>query len=175
MQTITQLDSLKKYLDKKLKEINLNNSKTLDTHRWGVSASDDLDRDEDGQRFTPQELILNPITSEEEILKFEKKNNLKIPKELKDFYLLLGNGGAGPGYGVFPLEQLEIIDFEEDNEFGYPDRLILVSHQGCSSYVALAANKDFGSLYAYDDTYDMGCGSMNIGFLDYYSNWALEL
>jgi len=36
--------------------------------------------------------------------KLEKKFNISLPKEYRDFILNIGNGGAGTGYGLYSLE-----------------------------------------------------------------------
>src|SRR4051812_7441634 len=47
---------------------------------------------------------LNPCLTEEEILNFEKRFSIILPADYRDFLSLVGNGGAGPGYGLFALE-----------------------------------------------------------------------
>jgi hypothetical protein len=44
----------------------------------------------------------NKLTTEE-IIVFEKENDLKLPKDYSAFLKNIGNGGAGPFYGLFPL------------------------------------------------------------------------
>ncbi|MCC6643349.1 SMI1/KNR4 family protein [Candidatus Peregrinibacteria bacterium] len=48
---------------------------------------------------------LNPVLSEEEILAVEKKLEIKLPEEYRAFIKELGNGGAGPAWGLFTLEK----------------------------------------------------------------------
>lgn len=56
----------------------------------------------------------NPKLTELEINVFEKKYNVKIPKEYKFFLLEIGNGGYGPGHGVLKLEET-VFDFKLDS------------------------------------------------------------
>ncbi|MEZ5944475.1 MAG: SMI1/KNR4 family protein [Planctomycetaceae bacterium] len=44
--------------------------------------------------------------AEREIRDFESQNSVRLPSEYRDFLVNLGNGGAGPGYGVFPLGKM---------------------------------------------------------------------
>jgi hypothetical protein len=46
---------------------------------------------------------LNPTLSIEEVKAFERTWRCWLPDDYRTFLLALGNGGAGPYYGVFPL------------------------------------------------------------------------
>ena len=48
---------------------------------------------------------LNEPLSESEVVAFERKHNIRLPEEYRQFLLKLGNGGAGPNHGILPLEQ----------------------------------------------------------------------
>ena len=45
--------------------------------------------------------------SEEQILKFEEQQGVRLPEEYRDFLLYVGNGGAGPYYGLYGIRALE--------------------------------------------------------------------
>jgi hypothetical protein len=47
---------------------------------------------------------LNPVLSEEEIVIVEKKLGISLPEEYRAFIKEHGNGGAGPAWGLFTLE-----------------------------------------------------------------------
>jgi hypothetical protein len=47
--------------------------------------------------------VLNPPLSEEDTSQFEREHRIKLPTDNRDFITQIGNGGAGPYYGVFPL------------------------------------------------------------------------
>jgi SMI1 / KNR4 family (SUKH-1) len=49
----------------------------------------------------------NPCLQEEEIQAFEAKYNIRLPYEYRNFLLEVGNGGTGPGYGLYKLPGLE--------------------------------------------------------------------
>lgn len=51
--------------------------------------------------------LLNPTTNIEKIREFEKKHNILLPEDYTYFLTQVGNGGAGPQYGLYPLEKLE--------------------------------------------------------------------
>ncbi|MFD3449686.1 SMI1/KNR4 family protein [Microbacteriaceae bacterium 4G12] len=47
---------------------------------------------------------LNPVISEKEIMEAEKKYNFKLPEDYFWFITNVGNGGAGPYYGITPFK-----------------------------------------------------------------------
>ncbi len=49
------------------------------------------------------EYQFNPPLLEIEIASIESKYGLRLPDEYRAFLLKIGNGGAGPFYGIFPL------------------------------------------------------------------------
>lgn len=49
---------------------------------------------------------LGPCLTEKEISAFESLHSIHLPIEYRDFLMSLGNGGAGPGYGFFPLGKM---------------------------------------------------------------------
>ena len=48
---------------------------------------------------------LNPPLSTEEILAFEKRMGVELPAAYRTFLATVGNGGAGPHYGLFGLAE----------------------------------------------------------------------
>ena len=58
---------------------------------------------------------LNPIKTEDEMVSFEKENQIQLPKEYRLFILKIGNGGTGPNYGLEPIENGKFIDLDKKN------------------------------------------------------------
>jgi hypothetical protein len=64
---------------------------------------------------------LNPCLTEAEIQTFEQRYQITLPQDYRDFLLYVGNGGAGPHYGLFSLEesvreiQAKMIEIPEKN------------------------------------------------------------
>ncbi len=48
---------------------------------------------------------LNPCLSSQQIDALEQRSQILLPAEYRLFLQEIGNGGAGPDYGIFPLEQ----------------------------------------------------------------------
>ncbi|MFM7405668.1 MAG: SMI1/KNR4 family protein [Cuspidothrix sp.] len=47
---------------------------------------------------------LNPCLTAAEIIAFEQRHQITLPEDYRNFLMYVGNGGAGPHYGLFPLE-----------------------------------------------------------------------
>jgi hypothetical protein len=51
---------------------------------------------------------LNSCIALSDLEALENENKIKLPADYRDFILYFSNGGAGPYYGIFPLEKLVI-------------------------------------------------------------------
>src|ERR1700730_9493608 len=50
---------------------------------------------------------IHPALPEESVFDFEAVHRIALPQEYRSFLLRIGNGGAGPGYGVFKLGEVD--------------------------------------------------------------------
>jgi len=57
--------------------------------------------------------VLQPVLTEAEVTAFERANSIVLPAAYRDFLLKAGNGGAGPGYGLKPLEAWHCEEFSQ--------------------------------------------------------------
>lgn len=100
---------------------------------------------------------LPPILSEENIQQFENKIGYVLPDILKQLFLQIGNGGFGPGYGLFPLisdKEENMLDFSQDFvscgfEFWKPSHIPLV-HWGCGIYTFMDLEQPHANLQVFD-------------------------
>lgn len=53
------------------------------------------------------EFLLNPPQSERGVKSFEELHSIVLPPDYRDFLIRIGDGGAGPFYGVFPLGKMD--------------------------------------------------------------------
>jgi len=56
---------------------------------------------------------LEPVLTEPQVADFETRWRIQLPAEYRAFITLVGNGGAGPAYGLFPLA--EAVSYHGDN------------------------------------------------------------
>ena len=60
---------------------------------------------------------LNPTLSEKEIKHFESTNSITLPDDYRNFLIHIENGGAGPAYGLFKLDDWKYELDIKDNSF----------------------------------------------------------
>ena len=56
---------------------------------------------------------LNPVLTMNQVREFERAHNVELPADYVAFLTLLGNGGAGPFYGVNTLEESRICYYDD--------------------------------------------------------------
>ncbi len=57
--------------------------------------------------------VLQPVLTDAEVTEFERTNSIALPAPYRDFLLNAGNGGAGPGYSLKPLEAWHCEEFSQ--------------------------------------------------------------
>lgn len=85
-------------------------------------------KDKNFQNFGSESHLykLNPCLSKAEIQAFEVVNKITLPEDYRNFLLEVGNGGAGPGYGLLELKvkkeegTAEVLQGEKDHYLSQP-------------------------------------------------------
>lgn len=69
------------------------------------------------KKIEAEHLALNPTLSESEIIAFETKHKVFLPKDYRDFLLTIGNGGDGPPhYKLLSLGKITADAYENERE-----------------------------------------------------------
>jgi hypothetical protein len=98
---------------------------------------------------------LNPPCSEAELEAFENKHHIHLPSDYRTFLKHVGNGGAGPYYGIYPLEKWDnfaswVMDHVPDDLLASP----------CPLQPELSRSSDwqdeFGKISPYQGTFSLG-------------------
>ncbi|MDF2859554.1 MAG: hypothetical protein K0Q87_5405 [Neobacillus sp.] len=81
-----------------------------------VKRAGEIDKNREVFGASNHQYRLNPVVSIDKIHRFESQYNISLPEEYVFFLTKVGNGGAGPYYGLYT--------FEDDNMHNeYPDSL----------------------------------------------------
>ncbi|MGY0036038.1 hypothetical protein [Pedobacter sp. NJ-S-72] len=62
------------------------------------------------------EYLLNPVLKADEVKQFESVYQVSLPEEYVAFLTMLGNGGAGPFYGVNKLVDSQMMYFDNSEK-----------------------------------------------------------
>lgn len=133
--TITGLDSIRHIIESDLPKMSMfavelirlvDRAKELDTEYRQFGA--------ERHRYE-----FNPVIPLSEVRSFENRHHIRLPQGYVDFLTQVGNGGAGPDYGIYSLEQAE--------QSGYYDHKNSFCH-----YTATKFQSDYATLpYVLDD------------------------
>ena len=52
------------------------------------------------------EYAFRPVAKEAELIEFERQHSLRLPDDYRRFLIEVGNGGAGPFYGVLGFDEI---------------------------------------------------------------------
>jgi hypothetical protein len=130
--------------------------------------------------------IVRPVLSESKLAAFEHANDIRLPADYRQFLAEIGNGGAGPFYGLEPLgtfgrdlyEPFPFVtatDLMSDDELkqvlernNSPPGVLEFCHHGCAIYSYLVVNgPTYGTIWVgREDFYPTG-----LTFGMWYRRW----
>jgi hypothetical protein len=153
----------------------------------------ELDRDRTVFGAKTHEYRLGPPLTAGAVAALEKKWKVKLPPGLRAFYTQVGNGGAGPGYGLLPADKFErfkpatAYPGVEALRAGAPKGselpanrllaplrasqrkgLIAIAHHGCNIYSAVVCTGDVGRVVSIDED---GISELEETLVDHVSAW----
>lgn len=133
---------------------------------------------------------LGPCLSEEAVAAFESAHRIELPADYREFLLRVGNGGAGPFYGLRPLDaqgrdlarpfpfeatadMSEPVERPEDDWGVRAPGIIEICHQGCTYYNFLVVSgPSRGTVWEADD--DVSFFPTRLSFTEWYRCWAMK-
>jgi hypothetical protein len=145
---------------------------------------------------------MKPVALESELLRFEAEHHIQLPPDYRDFLRHIGNGGAGPYYGILPLRQWQEAFSDEDQlALDAPNPLtpglkpksdweelcgcqysdcyqgaITICHQGCTYYALLIiTGTQRGRVCNIDVSGQVPVFAQHPDFLSWYEGWLDDL
>ena len=133
------------------------------------------EEDRDLSRFgaDQHEYQLKPPASAEAVAAFEARFHVSLPDGYRNCLLWMGNGGAGPFYGLYSLGETEPGQLPD-----YPSGAVLpLGTQGCTLMTGLVLDgPDRGRVIYYDtDECDPPTVMREPDFLAWYDRWTREV
>lgn len=136
---------------------------------------------------------LRPPVTEKQLVSIERKLGVALPPGLRAFYLTVGDGGAGPDYGLMPAAELKrrkpataYPGIEALRAFGArtqtqppqptcaalsPSRLsglVTIQTAGCTIFAAVVCTGDVGRIVHYDEA---GISETDDTLVGWYERW----
>ena len=101
-----------------------------------VGRLKELDREFEEFGADEHQYEYNPVIPLSEVRAFEERCDVKLPKGYVEFLTQVGNGGAGPAYGFYSIEELE-------SKYSRTNMLIILDY-GCGRFGTLKDNGTVG-------------------------------
>jgi len=148
---------------------------------------------------------LNPVINPKELDEFESLHKVRLPEDFRLFLMELGNGGAGPYYGIYPLkkqyapsktgldcvyhpemtdeewnELYELDDLEIDGQLSEWDEKtcrgnLSLGTQGCTYDMSLVVAGENKGRVYYEIEDEKPFFVFESNFLDWYERWLDEI
>lgn len=145
---------------------------------------------------------LNAVMKPAELTAFETEYAVQLPSDYRDFLLRIGNGGAGPYYGLYSLQAAvseqphhksraflaapfphtaacnpwsEMDEDDDDLDDRYMCGSIVLAHQGCGYYDRLViTGPQRGKVWADGRGSGQGLKPLDCDFYGWYHNWLVD-
>jgi hypothetical protein len=87
--------------------------------------------------------LLNNALEESEVSALENKHNIRLPEDYRRFITEIGNGGAGPYYGLETIEDSLFIDldYKRENEYLNPAEPFLLTQKWNMEFTGDSSNE----------------------------------
>ena len=108
---------------------------------------------------------LHPPATPDALAAAENAIGRPLPTFLRDLYLMVGNGGFGPGYGVMgvqggfrddvghtsvDLHEMFVSEDPDDPSWRWPAELVPICHFGCAIYACVDCSTSTGRVFVWD-------------------------
>ena len=137
----------------------------------------------------PHNYRFNKPLKPRRVADFESQHGFQLPADYREFVLTVGDGGAGPHYGIkslaeaskyselnMPFPWSTEVTLSTDAEYDlwetYPGVLV-IAERGCGYYDVLVVNGDAnGQIWSDFSSVDCPIRPTHDSFLDWYVEWA---
>ncbi|WP_336769605.1 hypothetical protein [Bacillus bombysepticus] len=132
-------------------------------------------------------LELNECLTASELSLFEKENDVILPEECRLFLTKVGNGGAGPYYGLLSVMKANVEEIKteilegHDRIEDFEGKIMRLCHEGCGCYQVVVLTGDYKGMVWIDNRASDsglvpllrkdGSGLRTVGLLEWYEEW----
>lgn len=144
-----------------------------------------------GEEWGGHHYLFRPMLTDRQLVEFERRHAVELPKDYRLFLSLVGDGGAGPSYGVVSLAEAsrcsdlstpfawsEKHRLESEEEFSLWERrpgCFEICHHGCGYYdLLIVKGTTAGSLWRDLTAARPEFFPLQQTFYEWYRDWAEE-